>query len=64
MYVSGHIYVIGGKSVYPTGVTLAQIEAYNIENEEWHREPDMPVALYHHSAAAYNDNIIVLGEVL
>ncbi len=50
--------------MYPTGVTLAQIEAYNIENEEWHREPDMPVALYHHSAAAYNDNIIVLGEVL
>ena len=61
VHFNGRIYAIGGKSLYPTGPTLAKVESYSLVDEEWYSEADMPVPLYHHNATVYNGNIYVVG---
>jgi N-acetylneuraminic acid mutarotase len=54
------IYVVGGFE-QQTRSTTAAVERYDITRNRWRRVKSMPVGLNHPAAAAYRDDVYVLG---
>lgn len=56
--VGGVIWVVGGLT--STGATR-KVQGYDPPINQWKMGPDLPVPLHHVMAAAYNDQLVVMG---
>ncbi|KAL4222931.1 hypothetical protein ACF0H5_018972 [Mactra antiquata] len=55
------IIVIGGKSVYPRGPPLENVEFYDVFNDVWNALAPVPISIYNHAASATHNAVFVFG---
>lgn len=55
------IFAIGGKSMYPRGMPLDSVEFYDADNDSWNTLSPVPIGIYNHASAVFNDAIFVFG---
>jgi len=54
-----YIYVTGGISLL--GITISDMEIYNIDTDKWSTGPTMPQPRHHHAMAVWGDKVYVIG---